>query len=122
MVRTSIFKRPVADRVRVFTLNVEGDQQSDLTVHGGPDKAVYAYPSEHYTFWRTELRGMDLPWGVFGENFTTAGLLEETIHIGDRHSSRRRCESLSRRCNESGPVASRQRTTITSKQLARIFS
>ena len=84
IVRTSIFKQPIAGRVRVSTLNVEGDQQSDLTVHGGPDKAVYAYPSEHYPFWRTELPGMDLPWGVFGENFTTAGLLEETVHIGDR--------------------------------------
>ena len=84
IVRTSIFKRPIAGRVRVSTLNVEGDQQSDLTVHGGPDKAVYAYPSEHYPFWRTEHPGMDLPWGVFGENFTTAGLLEETVHIGDR--------------------------------------
>ncbi len=84
IVRTSIFKRPVAGRVRVSTLNVEGDQQSDLTVHGGPDKAVYAYPSEHYPFWRTELAGMDLPCGVFGENFTTAGLLEQTLHIGDR--------------------------------------
>jgi MOSC domain-containing protein YiiM len=84
IIRTSIFKRPVTGRVRVSTLNVEGDQQSDLTVHGGPDKAVYAYPSEHYPFWRTELPGMDLPWGVFGENFTTAGLLEETVHIGDR--------------------------------------
>ena len=71
-------------RVRVSRLNVEGDQQSDLTVHGGPDKAVYAYPSEHYPFWRRELPGMDLAWGVFGENFTTAGLLEETVHIGDR--------------------------------------
>jgi MOSC domain-containing protein YiiM len=84
IVRTSIFKRPIAGRVRVSTLNAEGDQQSDLTVHGGPDKAVYAYPSEHYPFWRTEFPGMDLPWGVFGENFTTAGLLEETVHIGDR--------------------------------------
>ena len=83
-VRTSIFKRPIAGRVRVSTLNVEGDQQSDLTVHGGPDKAVYAYPSEHYPFWRTELPGTDLPSGVFGENFTTTGLLEETLHIGDR--------------------------------------
>jgi MOSC domain-containing protein YiiM len=64
--------------------NVEGDQQSDLTVHGGPDKAVYAYPSEHFAFWRMELPGMDLPWGVFGENFTTEGLREETLHIGDR--------------------------------------
>jgi MOSC domain-containing protein YiiM len=84
IVRTSIFKEPVAGRVRVSTLNVEGDQQSDLTVHGGVDKAVYAYPSEHYPFWRQELPGMDLPWGVFGENFTTEGLFEETVHIGDR--------------------------------------
>ncbi len=83
-VRTSIFKEPVAGEVRVSTLNVEGDQQSDLTVHGGPDKAVYAYPSEHYPFWRTELPGTDFPSGVFGENFTTAELLEETVHIGDR--------------------------------------
>lgn len=84
IVRTSIFKQPVIGRVRVARLNVEGDQQSDLTVHGGPDKAVYAYPSEHYPFWRGELARMDLDWGVFGENFTTAGLLEETLHIGDR--------------------------------------
>jgi MOSC domain-containing protein YiiM len=84
IVRTSIFKTPVTRRVRVSTLNVEGDQQSDLTVHGGIDKAVYAYPSEHFALWRKELPGMDLAWGVFGENFTTAGLLEETLHIGDR--------------------------------------
>jgi MOSC domain-containing protein YiiM len=84
IVRTSIFKEPVGRRVPVSRLNVEGDQQSDLTVHGGPDKAVYAYPSEHFAFWRKELHGMDLPWGVFGENFTTTGLSEETVHIGDR--------------------------------------
>ena len=84
IVRTSIFKQPVTGRVRVARLNVEGDQQSDLTVHGGPEKAVYAYPSEHYPFWRGELAKMDLTWGVFGENFTTTGLLEETLHIGDR--------------------------------------
>src|SRR5438034_6297525 len=84
MVRTSIFKAPVTGRVRVAKLNLEGDQQSDLTVHGGIDKAVYAYPSEHYAFWRRELPGMDLPWGVFGENFTTEGLLEETFHIVTR--------------------------------------
>jgi MOSC domain-containing protein YiiM len=83
IVRTSIFKTPVVGRVQVAKLNVNGDQQSDLTVHGGIDKAVYAYPSEHYSFWRSELPGMDLPWGVFGENFTTVGLLEDT-HIGDR--------------------------------------
>ena len=84
IVRTSIFKAPVTGRVRVAKLNLEGDQQSDLTVHGGVDKAAYAYPSEHYPFWRREFPGVDLPWGVFGENLTTEGLLEETVHIGDR--------------------------------------
>ena len=84
IIRTSIFKAPVPGRVRVAKLNLEGDQQSDLSVHGGIDKAVYAYPSEHYPFWRRELPSMDLPWGAFGENFTTEGLIEETIHIGDR--------------------------------------
>ena len=84
IVRTSIFKEPVTGRVRVARLNVDGDQQSDLTVHGGPDKAVYAYPSEHYRFWRSELPDMDLAWGVFGENFTTEGSGEDTLHIGDR--------------------------------------
>jgi MOSC domain-containing protein YiiM len=84
VVRTSIFKAPVSARIRVGKLNLDGDQQSDLSVHGGIDKAVYAYPSEHYPFWREELPGAELPWGVFGENFTTEGLLEERIHIGDR--------------------------------------
>jgi MOSC domain-containing protein YiiM len=84
IVRTSIFKAPVTGRVRVSKLNVKGDQQSDLSVHGGPDKAVYAYPSEHYQFWRTEFPAMDLAWGVFGENFTTEGLFEENVRIGDR--------------------------------------
>ena len=84
IVRTSIFKEPVTGRVRVARLNVDGDQQSDLTVHGGSDKAVYAYPSEHYKFWRGELPDMDLARGVFGENFTTDGLGEDTLHIGDR--------------------------------------
>jgi MOSC domain-containing protein YiiM len=83
-VGTSIFKSPTPGRVRVARLNVEGDQQSDLSVHGGPDKAVYAYPLEHYAFWREELPGTDLPWGVFGENFTTEGLLEGSVRIGDR--------------------------------------
>ena len=66
------------------TLNLEGDEQSDLTVHGGVDKAVYVYPSEHYEFWRRELPKMELPWGVFGENLTTEGLLESDVRIGDR--------------------------------------
>ena len=83
-VRTSIFKAPVDRRLRVTTLNFEGDEQSDLSVHGGADKAVYAYPSEHYEFWRRELPHSDLPWGVFGENLTTEGLLEADIWIGDR--------------------------------------
>ena len=85
-VRTSIFKEPVAGRVRVERLNVEGDRQSDLTVHGGADKAVYVYPAEHYEFWRKELPGVDLPWGAFGENFTTEGLSEDRVHIGDHLS------------------------------------
>ncbi|MCI0527192.1 MAG: MOSC domain-containing protein [Nitrospira sp.] len=84
LVRTSIFKAPVRGPVRVTRLNIEGDQQSDLSVHGGIDKAVYAYPSEHYPYWREELPGMDLPWGIFGENLTTQGLLEDAIRIGDR--------------------------------------
>ncbi len=83
VVRTSIFKTPVGGPVRVAKLNLEGDQQSDLSVHGGVEKAVYTYPSEHYQYWRKELPTVDLRWGAFGENFTTAGLLEETVHIGD---------------------------------------
>jgi MOSC domain-containing protein YiiM len=66
------------------TLNLDGDGQADLTVHGGVTKAVYAYPSEHYAHWRTELPDMDLSWGMFGENFTTEGLLEDAVYIGDR--------------------------------------
>jgi MOSC domain-containing protein YiiM len=65
-------------------LNLDGDEQSDLTVHGGPNKAVYCYPSEHYAFWREQLPEMDLPWGIFGENLTTEGLLEADVCIGDR--------------------------------------
>jgi len=83
-VRTSIFKAPVAGRVRVGRLNIEGDEQSDLSVHGGEDKAVYAYPAEHYAFWREALPGVELPWGSFGENLSVEGLLEERVHAGDR--------------------------------------
>jgi len=82
-VLTSIFKEPVAGRVRVETLNLVGDRQSDLTVHGGAEKAVYVYPSEHYAFWREELPGVDLPWGSFGENLTVEGLAEDRVRIGD---------------------------------------
>ena len=80
---TGIFKKPVSGRVLLRTLNLEGDRQADLTVHGGPYKAVYAYPSEHYEYWRGELAGMDLPWGAFGENFITEGLMESDLHVGD---------------------------------------
>jgi len=84
-VRTSIFKASVTGRVQVRNLNLEGDQQSDLTVHGGVDKAVYVYPSEHYAFWSKEFPNADLSWGAFGENFTTEGSLnDQTVHIGDR--------------------------------------
>lgn len=83
-VSTGIFKEPVAGRVMLRTLNLDGDRQADLSVHGGPEKAVYAYPSEHYEFWKRELPEMDLPWGMFGENFTTEGMLETEINIGDR--------------------------------------
>ena len=65
-------------------LNILGDRQSDLSAHGGADKAIYAYPSEHYGFWRNELPGTDFSWGAFGENLTTEGLLEDRVHIGDR--------------------------------------
>lgn len=83
-VLTSIFKSPVAGRVRAGKLGLQGDQQSDLEVHGGIDKAVYAYASEHYAVWRKELPGVELPWGAFGENLTTEGLLEAGVHVGDR--------------------------------------
>ena len=83
-VRTSIFKTPVTGRVRVSRLNLAGDEQSDLTVHGGPDKAVYVYPGEHYPAWRRELPGAELAFGAFGENLTTEGLLEREVSIGDR--------------------------------------
>jgi MOSC domain-containing protein YiiM len=84
IVTTGIFKEPVKGPVMLRTLNLDGDGQADLTVHGGVSKAVYAYPSEHYTFWRAEFDAMDLPWGMFGENLTTEGLLENAVYIGDR--------------------------------------
>jgi MOSC domain-containing protein YiiM len=84
VVRTGIFKDPVVGPVPVRALNLDGDRQADLTVHGGVSKAVYVYPSEHYTYWREELPGVELRWGVFGENLTTEGLLEGATGIGDR--------------------------------------
>jgi MOSC domain-containing protein YiiM len=81
---TGIFKEPVAGRVVLRTLNLDGDRQADLSVHGGPSKAVYVYPSEHYDYWKRELPEMELPWGMFGENFTTTGLFESELNIGDK--------------------------------------
>lgn len=83
-VLTAIWKSPIAGRVALKPFNIEGDQQADLKVHGGENKAVYLYPSEHYAFWRNEFPGMDLPLGMFGENLTTEGVLEEETFIGDR--------------------------------------
>jgi len=83
-VSTGIFKSPVDGLVPVKRLNLHGDEQADLTVHGGPYKAVYGYPSEHYGFWRQELPQADLSWGAFGENLTTQGLLEPNLFIGDQ--------------------------------------
>ena len=83
-VSTGIFKEPVARRVMLRTLNLDGDRQADLSVHGGPSKAIYVYPSEHYEYWKRELPEMKLPWGMFGENFTTVGLFESELNIGDK--------------------------------------
>jgi len=83
-VRTAIFKEPVEGPVKIARLNLAGDEQADLTVHGGAHKAVYGYPSEHYEYWRRELPDAALPWGAFGENLTTEGLMETSLHIGDR--------------------------------------
>lgn len=81
-VRTGIFKLPVSGPVMVRRLNIDGDEQGDLTVHGGVDKAVYCYASEHYPAWQDEL-GRELPHGTFGENLTVAGLLEDELHLED---------------------------------------
>jgi MOSC domain-containing protein YiiM len=83
-VTTSIYKEPVSGRTALRTLNLDGDRQSDLTVHGGAYKAVYCYPIEHYDYWKAELPGRTLPMGAFGENFTIAGLDEDSVYVGDR--------------------------------------
>ncbi len=85
-VTTAIYKQPAAGRVALRKLNLDGDRQADLSVHGGVHKAVYCYPIEHYEFWKKELPGRDLPVAIFGENFTTGGLLESSVHLGDQFS------------------------------------
>ena len=82
-VTTGIFKEPIEGRIMLRTLNLDGDKQADLTVHGGPDKAVYAYPIEHYEFWRKVYPDMEMPNGMFGENFTIEGLMEIDVNVGD---------------------------------------
>jgi MOSC domain-containing protein YiiM len=85
-VTTGIFKEPVEGRIKLRKLNLDGDRQADLTVHGGAQKAVYCYPIAHYDYWKKELPGRELPTAIFGENFTTEGLLESEVHLGDRFS------------------------------------
>jgi MOSC domain-containing protein YiiM len=83
-VSTGIYKQPVQGRVALRKLNLDGDAQADLTVHGGEYKAVYCYPAEHYDYWKTELPSRAFPTAVFGENFTTEGFAESTVYLGDR--------------------------------------
>lgn len=91
IVTTAIFKDQVKGRVALRKLNLDGDRQADLTVHGGEHKAVYCYSLAHYDYWKRELPGRELPMGMFGENFTIEdgndGLLEESVHLGDRFSA-----------------------------------
>jgi MOSC domain-containing protein YiiM len=83
-VTTGIFKEPVAGRIPLRRLNLAGDRQADLAVHGGAAKAIYVYPLEYYAYWRDELRE-ELPFGAFGENLTVEGApLEDVLAIGDR--------------------------------------
>jgi MOSC domain-containing protein YiiM len=84
MITTAIFKDPVKGPIMLRKLNLDGDKQADLTVHGGLDKAVYSYPAEHYDYWRKQFPKTDLVWGMFGENFTTEGLLEDAVNVGDQ--------------------------------------
>ena len=84
IITTAIFKDPVNGPIILRKLNLDGDKQADLTVHGGIDKAVYSYPEEHYDYWRKQFPNMDLVWGMFGENITTKGLLEDAVNVGDQ--------------------------------------
>lgn len=83
LIKTGIYKSPKEGRIALRRLNLEGDRQADLSVHGGPDKAVYSYPSEYYPFWRVQYPNIEMNWGMFGENFTTSGLFEDEVNVGD---------------------------------------
>jgi MOSC domain-containing protein YiiM len=85
-VTTAIYKQPVTGHVALRKLNLDGDRQADLSVHGGAHKSVYCYPIEHYPYWKKELSGRELPMAIFGENFTTQGLVEDSVHLGDHFS------------------------------------
>ncbi len=85
-ITTAIYKQPAEGRVALRKLNLDGDRQADLSVHGGEYKAVYCYSIAHYDYWKRELPNRELPMGVFGENFTVDGLLEESVHLGDQFS------------------------------------
>jgi MOSC domain-containing protein YiiM len=85
-VTTGIFKEPVRSRVALRKLNLDGDGQADLSVHGGEYKAVYCYPLVHYDYWKKELPPRELPTGIFGENFTLDSFVEDSVHLGDRFS------------------------------------
>ena len=84
IITTAIFKDPIKGSIPLRKLNLEGDKQADLTVHGGIDKSVYSYPAEHYDYWGKQFPDTDLKWGMFGENFTTEGLLEDAVNVGDQ--------------------------------------
>ncbi len=85
IITTSIFKDSIRERVKLGKMNLDGDKQSDLKVHGGIEKAVYSYPMEHYDYWKKQYPKIDMPWGMFGENLTTEGLIEDSVNIGDQY-------------------------------------
>lgn len=120
---TGFFKEKVAGRIHLGKTNLDGDGQADLQHHGGLEKAVNVYPSEHYSYWREKLKNREMPFGAFGENFTTAGLLEQTACIGDVFSigeavvqisqPRQPCWKLARRWRIKDLAAKVQKTGLT---------
>lgn len=85
IISTGIFKYPIVGPVKVYTLNMEGDGQADLSVHGGINKAVYAYPIEHYTYWQDTRPDLSFEVGTFGENLSVSGMKEDSVFIGDTY-------------------------------------